>query len=78
MQNSKTEKDSILSKSKLLTDRKKTTSSEFANVNSYKHFLAIPSANHSYIQWAFGLRSGQVTKSTNTISAPPETYYKTI
>lgn len=70
-----------MAKSKILTDRKKTSTSEYANVNSYKHFLAVPSANQSYIQWAFGLRSNFDPKSTGntaSASAPPETYYKTI
>ena len=68
-----------LERSKAITERRKTSQSEYANVNSYKHFLSVPSANHPYIKWAVGLRAYDPPKTlTSSNSMPPDTYYKTI
>ena len=74
-----TEKSLSLSRNKAKTERKITSLSEYANVNTYKHFLAVPTANDPYIKWAIGLRAYDPPRTlSNSGSMPPDTYYKTI
>ena len=58
--------------------KSKTKGTDYANANTYRHFLAVPATGHSYIQWAFGVRSHSTAQLTKTIPAPPETFHKTI
>ena len=66
-------------RSRAISERRRINTTEYANVNSCKHFLAVPSANHPYIKWAVGLRAYDPPKTLAvSSSAPPETYYKSI
>ena len=57
--------------------KKKKIINERANVNSYKHFLAVPTSSDPYIKWASGLRDYNHSKILATSgSMPPEVYYK--
>ena len=60
------------------SSKSKSKTAEYANANTYRHFLAVPATGYSYIQWAFGLRSHSTAQLTTTIPAPPETFHKTI
>ena len=57
--------------------KKKKIINERANVNSYKHFLAVPTTSDPYIKWASGLRDYHHSKIlASSGSVPPEVYYK--